>query len=367
MDAVFQKLRENLKKTARLVYNEKPLERKLKMFCTNCGAPIEPGQKFCDKCGTPVNREDINVNDITSQPQPQMQTQPQPQRQPQYQSPVPPQPGKKKTWLIILIILAVLAAVSVIGGILAYRGYKAVRDYMIETGRADVPDIDSPEDYDDFYDDQDDLWDEYLDDIFDDALDQNFDFDDDTYDYDTFDEDYDFDDDALSYEYADVYVDDDDVLIVPNETITDSTEIWNGKTLGGFCDYIDSDVFAGNSPMNRDLLYKLIAIHMIDPQLVPDDDTFEIVMKYCLPVAAEFRDSGAVMLEAMFTTDSPNRYYYEMEVDGRTSTWMIDYDAEEVILNDGKTEYSSAGDYGMFTDKSMAIWMYAISDYFGLE
>ena len=84
-------------------------------------------------------------------------------------------------------------------------------------------------------------------------------------------------------------------------------------------------------------------------------------------MAAEFRDSGAVMQSGMFNSDNPNRYYYEMEVDGKTSTWMIDYDTEEVTLNDGNTEYSSEGEYGMFTDQSMVIWMYAISDYFGLE
>ena len=324
------------------------------MFCTNCGAPIEPGQKFCNKCGAPVNEADINVKGFD--PQPQSETQAQIPSQPQMQ----PQPKKKKTWLIVLIILAVLAVVSVIGGILAYRAYNAFRDYMIESGRADVPYIDSPEDYDDYYDDEDDLWDEDTDDMFDDDMD-------DLIDDDIYDQDYDFDDEALSYEYADVYVDDDAILIVPNETLTDSTEIWNGKTLGGFCDYIDSDVFAGNSPMNRDLLYKLIAIHMIDPQLVSDDESFEIVMRYCLLVAAEFRDSGAVMQNGMFTSDNPNRYYYEMEVDGKSSTWMIDYDTEEVTLNDGNTEYSSEGEYGMFTDQSMVIWMYAISDYFGLE
>ena len=332
------------------------------MFCTNCGAPIEPGQKFCNKCGAPVNEADINVKGFDPQPQSETQQQSETQAQIPSQPQMQPQPKKKKTWLIGLIILAVLAAVSVIGGILAYRAYNAVRDYVIETGRADVPYIDSPEDFDDYYDDQDDLWDEDIDDIFDDSFDQDYDFDDDTYD-----QDYDFDDEAIPYEYADVYVDDDAVLIVPNETLTDSTEIWNGKTLGGFCDYIDSDVFAGNSPMNRDLLYKLIAIHLIDPQLVSDDESFEIVMRYCLLVAAEFRDSGAVMQNGMFTSDNPNRYYYEMEVDGKTSTWMIDYDTEEVTLNDGNTEYSSEGEYGMFTDQSMVIWMYAISDYFGLE
>ncbi len=329
------------------------------MFCTNCGAQVEPGQKFCNKCGTPVSAADVNVKGV--EPQTQMQMQPQ------------VQPKKKKTWLIVLIILAVVMALSVFGGIMAYRAYHAVRNFMIDNGLADVPYIDSPEDYDspDLYEDLsdgnlediEDLYEEYLEDIqgvdgleFDDTTKETIEY--------IF---GDLDKSAVPYGYADVYVGEDVVRIDPNGTVNDDTVIWNGKTLGSFCDYIDSDVFGGNRPMDRDMLYKLISIHMIDPLLVPDDDTFETVMKYCLLVAAEFRDSGAVMKTGGFETANPNRYYYEMEVNGQTQTWMIDYDTHEVRLNNGKTEYTSAGEYGMFTEQSLAIWMYALSDYFGLE
>ncbi len=329
------------------------------MFCTNCGAPVEPGQKFCNKCGTPVNAADVNVKGFV--PQPQMQAQPQ------------VQPKKKKTLMIVLIILAILLALSVIGGIIAVRAYHAVKDYMIDNGLADVPYIDSPLDDDtyDYYEDLsdgnlediEDLYEDYLDDI---TGDDGLEFDDTTKE--TIEYIFgDLDKSAVPYGYADVYVGEDVACIVPNGTVTDDTVIWNGKTLGSFCDYIDSDVFGGNRPMNRDLLYKLISIHAIDPLLIPDDATFETVMKYCLIVAAEFRDSGAVMNEGGFSTDDPNTYYYEMEVNGQTQVWMIDYDTHEVRLNDGKTEYTSAGEYGMFTEQSLAIWMYALSDYFGLE
>lgn len=329
------------------------------MFCTNCGAPVEPGQKFCNKCGTPVNAADVNVKGFD--PQAQMQMQPQ------------AQPKKKKTLMIVLIILAILLALSVIGGVIAVRAYHAVKDYMIDNGLADVPYIDSPLD-DDTYDYYEDLVDGDIDDIedeFEDFLDDNagvdgFGFDDATGESieDIF---GDLEESNVSYGFADVYVNEDAVMIDPNGTVTDDTVIWNGKTLGGFCDYIDSDVFGGNRPMDRDMLYKLISIHMIDPLLVPDDDTFQTVMKYCLIVAAEFRDSGAVMERGGFTSENPNRYYYEMKVDGQTQTWMIDYDTHKVTLNNGNTEYTSAGEYGMFTEQSMAIWMYALSDYFGLE
>ncbi|WP_022767420.1 zinc-ribbon domain-containing protein [Butyrivibrio sp. NC2007] len=328
------------------------------MFCTNCGAPVEPGQKFCNKCGTPVNAADVNVKGFV----PPVQSQ--------------AQPKKKKTALIVVIILAVILCLSVLGGVLAYRAYHAVRNYMIDNGLADVPYIDDPDDYDayDYYEDLTDGDLDAIEDEFEDYLEGDTDPGTGADGFGsgstggTIEEIFgDLHESAVTYGYADVYVNEDAVLIDPNGTVNDDTVIWNGKTLGGFCDYVDSDVFGGNRPMNRDMLYKLISIHMIDPLLVPDDETFETVMKYCLLVAAEFRDSGAVMNKGGFTSENPNKYYYEMEVNGQTQTWMIDYNTQEVTLNNGKTQYSSAGEYGLFTEQSMVIWMVALSEYFGLE
>ena len=33
-----------------------------KMFCTNCGNELEPGNNFCTKCGTSSNNTNNNVN-----------------------------------------------------------------------------------------------------------------------------------------------------------------------------------------------------------------------------------------------------------------------------------------------------------------
>ena len=319
------------------------------MFCNKCGAEVTPGQKFCTQCGAQI------------QLQPQMQPRPQaqPQTQPQMQAqPKADKPGKKKTGLIIAIILVIVLLLAILLGVIGYT----VFNYIVKNDTGSYSEsytevVTEVEDDDKTEVKPEEAQPEVAAET-EETADSEVLTDDLTSTEGT---------DLIPYGYSDVYASNDKVVIVPNGTITDDTVLWNGKTIGGFCDYIDKDVFGGQSPMDRDLLYKLVAIHEIDPQLIPDDKTFETVMKYCLVVAAEFRDAGAVMNKAVFTPSQPNKYHYEMDVNGETSIWTIDYDTQEVTLNNGKTEYSSAGDYGMFTEQTMAIWMYAISEYFELN
>lgn len=318
------------------------------MFCTNCGAPVTEGQKFCNKCGTPVNVLAVNVDAAPKMEAKSRKKKEKPRKAEKPQKAV--NPGKKNNGVIIAILLAIiilLTAISTLAGyaIINYFKNEAAIEEYTEYGFDDTGiTVEPPEDVADI----DELLEEYNEEISENIETEPT-------------------GQRIPYGYADVYADVDRVLIVPNGFVGDDTVIWNGKTMGGFCDYIDDNVFKGQSPVNRDMLYKLVAIHVIDPELVPDDETFMTIMKYCMIVMAEFRDSGAVMNNAVFTPSQPNRYNYEMEINGEKSTWMIDYDTHEVTLNDGKTEYSSAGDYGMFTDQSMVIWMYAISEYFEFE
>ena len=319
------------------------------MFCNKCGAEVTPGQKFCTQCGAQI------------QLQPQMQPRPQaqPQTQPQMQAqPKADKPKKKKTGLIIAIILAIVLLLSILLGVIGYTVFKYIVKNDTESYTESYTEVVTEVEDDDKTEVNPEEAQPEVAAETEGSADSEVLTDDLTSTIGA---------DVIAYGYSDVYASNDKVVIVPNGTITDDTVIWNGKTIGGFCDYIDKDVFGGQSPMNRDLLYKLVAIHEIDPLLIPDDKTFETVMKYCLVVAAEFRDAGAVMNKAVFTPSQPNKYHYEMDVNGETSIWTIDYDTQEVTLNNGKTEYSSAGDYGMFTEKTMAIWMYAISEYFELN
>ena len=319
------------------------------MFCNKCGAEVTPGQKFCTQCGAQIQLQP----QMQPRPQAQQQTQPQMQAQPKAD-----RPGKKKTGLIIAIILVIVLLLAILLGVIGYT----VFNYIVKNDTGSYTEsytevVTEVEDDDKTEVKPEEAQPEVAAET-EETADSEVLTDDLTSTEGT---------DLIPYGYSDVYASNDKVVIVPNGTITDDTVLWNGKTIGGFCDYIDKDVFGGQSPMDRDLLYKLVAIHEIDPQLIPDDKTFETVMKYCLVVAAEFRDAGVVMNKAVFTPSQPNKYHYEMVVNGETNIWTIDYDAQEVTLNNGKTEYSSAGDYGMFTEQTMAIWMYAISEYFELN
>lgn len=338
------------------------------MFCTNCGAPVEPGQKFCNKCGVPVSAGAVNINNAMPQ---QMQAQTYMKSQPYMQA----QPKKKKVWPIVLLIAVIALVGAAALGFAGYTAYNAFRDYMIDTGRADVPYIDSPDEFDEYGNTPEVVTEPDIDvataeeSIEDGTVtepditvpDANTDIED------LLDEIYNgVGINYTDYAYAKVYDMDTNVLISPNDTVSDDTVIWNGKTLGGFCDFVDSQVLSEGTTVDRELLYKLVSIHVIDPAIVADDHIFEILMKYCVVVGNEFGHSGAAIKNAAFSKDKPNTYNYEVEVDGKTSTWIIDYDSKKVLLNNGNTEYTSAGEYGMFADKTMTAWTYIIDQYFGI-
>ena len=76
------------------------------------------------------------------------------------------------------------------------------------------------------------------------------------------------------YAFANAKFDGDKIIVVPNGTVNDSTFIYEDKTLGGLCDYIDSNVLEEGRTINRDFLYDLISVEVIDPQLYQDYDSF---------------------------------------------------------------------------------------------
>ena len=69
----------------------------------------------------------------------------------------------------------------------------------------------------------------------------------------------------------------------------------------------------------------------------------------------------------MYSTEEPTTYYYGVEVDGEEDTWTVDYSQKFVYMNEGDTEYTSAGDYGMFSDNTLSLWLYVIDDFFGIK
>lgn len=90
-------------------------------FCTNCGTPIKEGSLFCDNCcarldgaPAPAAQPPVQQPQQYDQPIPQQYQQPQqyeqppvqPQyQQPQYAYPQPAQQPKKKTGLLIGLIV----------------------------------------------------------------------------------------------------------------------------------------------------------------------------------------------------------------------------------------------------------------------
>ncbi len=330
------------------------------MFCTNCGAEVSPDQKFCNKCGAPVMAGAVNVGAAAPDPESTVTGSGAGTEnvsansdagsavpfQPVYNVP-PVAPKKSKVWPVVAIVLAVLLVISIGAGFAIAKAYKYVKN-VIETSES-FEDFDDDEDFEDLEDVE-----EFFDD-FGEGEDYEFEFDEDT--------------EYEEYEYAYATYFDDYVYIAGNGVIDDNTVIYgeSDKTIGEFCDYIDESVLEDGRTINRDLLYDLLEVHLVDSSLNAGPEYFEQSMMYCLTFANEFGDHDMDIEYCMYSTEEPTTYYYGVEVDDKEDTWTVDYSQKFVYMSDGDTEYTSAGDYGMFTDNTLSLWLYVIDDFFGIK
>lgn len=328
------------------------------MFCTNCGAEVSPDQKFCNKCGAPVMAGAVNVG---TAPQPESVSSDSEAAtenagvntnansavpfQPVYDTP-PVAPKKSKVWPVIVIVLAVLLIISIGAGFAIAKAYKYFKD-VIETAES-FEDFDEDEDFEELEDIE-----EFFDDF--DEDEDYFEFDDDT--------------EYEEYEYAYATYFDEFVYIAGLGVIDDNTVVYSGsdKTIGEFCDYIDKTVLEDGRTIDRDLLYELLEVHLVDSTLNGGPEYFEQSMMYCLTFANEFSNLDMDVDYCMYSTEEPTTYYYGVYVDDEEDTWTVDYSQKFVYMHEGDTEYTSAGDYGMFSDNTLSTWLYVIDDFFGIK
>ena len=123
-----------------------------------------------------------------------------------------------------------------------------------------------------------------------------------------------------AYAYANVKFDGDKLLVVPNGTVSDSTVLYNDKMLGGLCDYIDSEVLEDGRTINREFLYDLISVEVIDPQLYPDYDSFSRVMYMCLTMANEFNSIDVRVKDLVLDPNENTKQVFEVTAEGKDTS-----------------------------------------------
>ena len=171
-------------------------------------------------------------------------------------------------------------------------------------------------------------------------------------------EDYD-----ASYAFANAKFDGDKIIVVPNGEVNDSTFIYEDKTLGGLCDYIDSTVLEEGRTINRDFLYDLISVEVIDPQLYQDYDSFSRTLFMSLSIANEFSTIDVDLKDMILDTTDQAKQVFEVNAEGKDTTWILDGHEYKFYLNDGSTEYTSS----MFDPETLAVWSVVLDQYFEVE
>ena len=165
------------------------------------------------------------------------------------------------------------------------------------------------------------------------------------------------------YQYAFVNVkgsDDGKIYVYPNGTVNDETVLYNGKTLGGLCDYVDEKVLEKGRTINREFLYDLVALQVIDPELISDYTSFNYAMSYCLTIANEFHSIDVRVKDLVLDYNDIVRQNFDVIAEGKEDTWILDGHEKKFYLNGGSTEYTSS----MFDAETMAVWSVVLDEYF---
>ena len=157
------------------------------------------------------------------------------------------------------------------------------------------------------------------------------------------------------------YTDQDHVLVIPNGTVGDDTVLYNNKTLGGLCDYIDEKVLEEGRTINRPFLYDLVSVQLVDLSMVPGYEQFSQPMLYCLTIANEFHSVDVRIRDLLLDYNDIVKQNFEVTAEGKEDTWILDGHEKKFYLNGGSTEYTSS----MFDAETMAVWSVVLDEYFG--
>ena len=165
------------------------------------------------------------------------------------------------------------------------------------------------------------------------------------------------------YEYVNVKIDGTNLIVIPNGTVNDDTVIYNEKTLGALCDYIDSNVLDSGRTINRKFLYGLVSTQVIDPKMMSSYEQFNRTMIYCLTIANEFYSVDVTLNDLILDTTNNTKQVFEVTAEGKDDSWILDGHEKKFYLNGGSTEYTSS----MFDSQTLARWSFVLDDFFEVK
>ena len=165
------------------------------------------------------------------------------------------------------------------------------------------------------------------------------------------------------YEYVNVKIDGTNLIVIPNGTVNDDTVIYNEKTLGALCDYIDSNVLDGGRTINRKFLHGLVSTQVVDPKMMASYEQFNRTMIYCLTIANEFYSVDVTLNDLILDTTNNTKQVFEVTAEGKDDSWILDGHEKKFYLNGGSTEYTSS----MFDSQTLARWSFVLDDFFEVK
>ena len=331
------------------------------MICKRCGSEMPDTQKFCSECGALLDGSDLTTDAFDT---------PEPQTPPVQQTPPPVQGAQKAPSKAPKIVAIVLLSVFVIIAIIIAIFALLVRSYAKKYDSY-VNEMDMDFEYDDPRDDLDlDKLNEQIEAMKDLELNTDIDVDfktpevPETPDVNLNDDETEEEPEGnlTKYSYADVIRNGNKLRITPNGGMSSSTQLFSGKDLDGFLDYVDDKVLEPGRTINRDFFYAMLGCMLVDKDLNSDEENIKVNMAMSLAMANNFHNLDVSINSCDMDGSNPSEYRYNVTEYDKDDIWIVNYRDRTVFFNNGKTEYHS----DMFKDEYLAVWLVAIDEYYGL-
>ncbi len=164
-------------------------------------------------------------------------------------------------------------------------------------------------------------------------------------------------------EYAYVSFNEVGMVTKPTGTITDDTVIYNNVTAKELADCMDKECSAFGKKVDRELLYQLLEVHLVDTEVVNDDFEFAYNTMFALAFAYEFSDKDVQLLSLTYPFSESGSRKYEVTLNGENDVIVLNLEDYQLYVENGTTLYKS----DMYKESTFGLFLYYTKDLFNLE
>ena len=168
---------------------------------------------------------------------------------------------------------------------------------------------------------------------------------------------------VMSYEFGTATISEDNATIVPTDAVDVNTALYKDKTLGELCDYLEAEVMEEGSGLNRDFLCEMVAVSVMDPELMTSYQDYKEALTYALSLAEECNGISVDLMDLSldFAEDNEDKEYLHVFFAGAEDVWVLDTAEDSLAMNNGTVNI----DTPVLETEHLSAWEKALDEFYG--